>query len=126
MLITPLSLSPTQEIALHRGLAFLRATSLRFAIELPDQSLLGTLPVPKEPPPEKVVMARRRDLEPKYGYYHKVDSLEVGQKAEIECESEDDAARLIKLLASRGCQKFGNGNCISAKRERHVELMRVV
>ena len=126
MLATAPSLSPTQGIALQRGLAFLRATRLRFAIELPDQSLLGELPVPQAAMPAKVATVRRHDLEFKYSYHGKVDALEPGQAAGFDCDSEDEASRLVKHIASRGCKKFGNGHCISARRALHVELLRVL
>lgn len=119
------ALSPTQEMALHKGMSFLRATNLRFAIEMPDQTYLGELPVPKEALPIKERKVRRHDIQDKFGYHSKVDLMEPGQKLPFVCASDEEATRLISHLSGRGCSKFGKGSCMSARNGLHVELLRI-
>lgn len=122
-------LSTTQSAALERGTALLRAAGLRYAIEMPDLTILGSLPVPKEaPPPPVETRHKRRTLPPlndKYQFKAKVDAMQPGSLVEIACENEDDAKRIASHLSARGAQQFGTQSCISARKGLVAELLRV-
>ena len=121
------SLSTTQTAAFERGMAFLGACGLRFAVELPDQSFVGSLPVPKEAA-AAILSPRqpRRNLDPKFGHKAKVDAMVQGELLKFVAESDEEATALASIVASRGFDKFGAGSCISSKRGLNVELLRVL
>ena len=121
------SLSTTQTAAFERGMAFLGACGLRFAVELPDQTFVGTLPVPKAA--ASAILSPRKprmNLNPKYGFHAKVDAMVPGDVLKFSADGNDEANSLASSLASRGFAKFGAGSCISAKRGFNVELLRVL
>jgi hypothetical protein len=122
-------LSTTQTTSLDRGMAFLRATGLRFAIEMPDQTYLGSLPVPAAQPEPVVTVTRRAThapLNPKYEHKTRVDTLDVGGLLVIDADTEDDATRLASNVSARGVFQFGKGSCISSRNGLRVELLRIV
>ena len=125
-----------KQIALEKGIAYLKTTGLRFAIEQEDGTICGELPVkvvkaPRVPKTDRVVKWRWMDEHPTY--LQQIKTMQPGEIASWTVASvgdeRDDKARVASFRATIGSQArvyIGKENFVMQLDGPTVQLMRVL
>lgn len=115
-------MTAVQQIALDRALAMLNAAGVRYAVQMPDGQIAGSLPVGKAPKTDRRRVNNFMEAYP--GYVEQVKAMAPGAVLRWPVTA-DMAEPFRKAVSSTASHYLGAGKCISTINDGHVELLRV-
>lgn len=109
-----------QEVGLKRIIDYLNSTKCKYKIVADDGTIYSNMP-------EKD--SKRNSSFYPYGeltsYIRRyIDGIEIGKVIAIPVDKYD-AERIASTVSSHLCKKFGNGSCVTHRKENEVEVLRM-
>lgn len=108
------------EIALARGLAFLEAAGVKFAVELKDGSIVGALKVAVQHAAKK----SRNNFDAEFSYISDLDALAPGES--LTWKLGKRAAKFRNALDNAVRKRYGVESCIISRVGGTVKILRVL